>query len=49
MCSWEVFWVFFYAFAPCDNAGVMREQVCAAGLGRYSQAGGMAGPSPRNT
>jgi cytochrome c oxidase accessory protein FixG len=26
--SWEVFWVFFYAFATYGNAGFMREQVC---------------------
>jgi len=25
---WEVFWVFFYAFATWGNAGFMREQVC---------------------
>jgi cytochrome c oxidase accessory protein FixG len=28
MGSWEVFWVFFYAFATYGNAGFMREQVC---------------------
>ena len=28
MSSWEVFWVFFYAFATYGNAGFMREQVC---------------------
>ena len=28
MTSWEVFWVFFYAFATYGNAGFMREQVC---------------------
>src|SRR3954471_23655331 len=28
MASWEVFWVFFYAFATYGNAGFMREQVC---------------------
>jgi len=28
MGSWEVFWVFFYAFATWGNAGFMREQVC---------------------
>jgi cytochrome c oxidase accessory protein FixG len=28
MSSWEVFWVFFYAFATYGNAGWMREQVC---------------------
>ena len=28
MTSWELFWVFFYAFAAYGNAGVMREQVC---------------------
>lgn len=26
--SWEIFWVFFYAFATYGNAGFMREQVC---------------------
>ncbi len=26
--SWEMFWVFFYAFATYGNAGFMREQVC---------------------
>ena len=25
---WEIFWVFFYAFATYGNAGFMREQVC---------------------
>jgi cytochrome c oxidase accessory protein FixG len=25
---WEMFWVFFYAFATWGNAGFMREQVC---------------------
>ncbi|WP_338845309.1 cytochrome c oxidase accessory protein CcoG [Massilia sp. W12] len=25
---WEMFWVFFYAFATYGNAGWMREQVC---------------------
>jgi cytochrome c oxidase accessory protein FixG len=28
MSSWELFWVFFYAFATYGNAGFMREQVC---------------------
>lgn len=28
MGSWEIFWVFFYAFATYGNAGFMREQVC---------------------
>jgi cytochrome c oxidase accessory protein FixG len=28
MSSWEIFWVFFYAFATYGNAGFMREQVC---------------------
>jgi cytochrome c oxidase accessory protein FixG len=28
MGSWEVFWVFFYAFATYGNAGFLREQVC---------------------
>ena len=28
MTSWEIFWVFFYAFATYGNAGFMREQVC---------------------
>ena len=28
MTSWELFWVFFYAFATYGNAGFMREQVC---------------------
>ncbi|HSI55017.1 MAG: cytochrome c oxidase accessory protein CcoG [Ramlibacter sp.] len=28
MSSWEVFWVFFYAFATYGNAGFLREQVC---------------------
>ena len=28
MGSWEVFWVFFYAFATYGSAGFMREQVC---------------------
>ena len=28
MGSWELFWVFFYAFATYGNAGFMREQVC---------------------
>jgi len=28
MGSWEVFWVFFYAFATYGNAGYLREQVC---------------------
>ncbi|MEY4712160.1 MAG: hypothetical protein RIS88_1610 [Pseudomonadota bacterium] len=28
MGSWEVFWVLFYGFATCGNAGWMREQVC---------------------
>jgi len=28
MDSWEIFWVFFYAFATYGNAGFMREQVC---------------------
>src|SRR5436305_5752074 len=28
MESWEVFWVFFYAFATYGNAGFLREQVC---------------------
>jgi cytochrome c oxidase accessory protein FixG len=26
--AWEIFWVFFYAFATYGNAGFMREQVC---------------------
>lgn len=26
--SWEMFWMFFYAFATYGNAGWMREQVC---------------------
>lgn len=26
--SWQIFWVFFYAFATYGNAGYMREQVC---------------------
>jgi len=26
--SWQLFWVFFYAFATYGNAGYMREQVC---------------------
>ncbi len=25
---WEIFWIFFYAFATYGNAGWMREQVC---------------------
>ncbi|WP_324502429.1 cytochrome c oxidase accessory protein CcoG [Limnohabitans sp.] len=28
MSAWELFWVFFYAFATYGNAGFMREQVC---------------------
>ena len=28
MSSWELFWVFFYAFATYGNAGFMREQIC---------------------
>src|SRR3569623_3179401 len=28
MGSWEVFWVFFYAFATYGRAGFLREQVC---------------------
>ena len=28
MGPWELFWVFFYAFATYGNAGFMREQVC---------------------
>jgi cytochrome c oxidase accessory protein FixG len=28
MSSWELFWIFFYAFATYGNAGFMREQVC---------------------
>jgi cytochrome c oxidase accessory protein FixG len=28
MGPWEIFWVFFYAFATYGNAGFMREQVC---------------------
>ena len=28
MGSWEIFWVFFYAFATYGNAGFIREQVC---------------------
>jgi cytochrome c oxidase accessory protein FixG len=28
MSSWEIFWVFFYAFATYGNAGFKREQVC---------------------
>ena len=28
MSGWELFWVFFYAFATYGNAGFMREQVC---------------------
>lgn len=28
LSPWEVFWVFFYAFATYGNAGWMREQVC---------------------
>ena len=28
MGGWELFWVFFYAFATYGNAGFMREQVC---------------------
>ncbi len=26
--TWQLFWVFFYAFATYGNAGFMREQVC---------------------
>jgi len=25
---WELFWILFYGFATCGNAGWMREQVC---------------------
>jgi cytochrome c oxidase accessory protein FixG len=28
MSPWELFWVFFYAFATYGNAGFMREQIC---------------------
>jgi cytochrome c oxidase accessory protein FixG len=28
MSAWELFWVFFYAFATYGNAGFMREQIC---------------------
>jgi cytochrome c oxidase accessory protein FixG len=28
MTAWELFWVFFYAFATYGNAGFMREQIC---------------------
>jgi cytochrome c oxidase accessory protein FixG len=28
LSAWEIFWVFFYAFATYGNAGFMREQVC---------------------
>ncbi len=28
LSAWEIFWVFFYAFATYGNAGFLREQMC---------------------